>query len=70
MWRNLLDGELDDYKAELPSYTLGQTMFSILTVATGGKFDKETLLSVSDEELYKACRISLKREITPLNDQI
>ena len=70
MWRELLDEELVDYRKELPAYTLGQTIFSMLTVATGGSFDKETLLSITDEELYKVCRISLKREITPLNDQI
>lgn len=62
-YRPLLDKEVKEFREKLPNYTLGQIIFSMMTFATEGNFTKESLLNISDEELYKVCRLAMKREI-------
>ena len=61
-YRPLLDSELDRFKKELPNYTLGQTIFAILTAQSKGTFTKSDLLSVTDEDLYMHANIALRKE--------
>lgn len=61
-YRPLLDSELERFKKELPDYTLGQTLFAILTSAGRKTLNKADLLKITDEELYKHVNIALRIE--------
>jgi len=60
--RPLLDKDLANFRDKLPEYTLGQTIFSMMTILTEGNWTKEDLLTVEDKDLYRVCNTALIRE--------
>jgi hypothetical protein len=66
--RALLDKDLAKFREELPDYTLGQTLFSMMTILSEGNWTKEDLLTISDQDLYRVCITAMIREKAPAND--
>lgn len=60
--RVLLDKDLATFHKQCPDYTLCQTVFAILQILRPDGWTKEDLLSITDEELYKATITAMIRE--------
>lgn len=69
-FRGFLDKDLAKFQTQEPSYSLGQTVFAIMTTIYKGEWDKETLLETSDEEMYKHCLVALKKNESESLDDI